>query len=142
MKDLATEVHPVNDVGASIASGSFQTLGMIIAPCTIKTMSEIATGVTSNLISRAADVALKERRPVVLMLRETPLHLGHIRSMAQVTEIGGIIFPPVPAFYIRPKSIEDLVAYTVGRAFDLLGFETGLTDRWQGKPGFDAGQKM
>lgn len=138
LKDLATEVHPFNDVGANIASGSFQTLGMIIAPCTIKTMSEIATGVTSNLVSRAADVALKERRRLLLMLRETPLHLGHVRSMAQVTEMGGIIYPPVPAFYIRPKSIQDLIDYTVGRALDMLGIETGLIDRWQGSSEIEA----
>jgi len=134
LKSLADEVHSIKDVGASIASGSFRTLGMIVAPCSIKTMSEIATGVTGNLISRAADVALKERRKVVLMVRETPLHLGHIRSMAQVTEMGGVIFPPVPAFYAQPNSIEDLVDHSVGRVLDLFGIETDILKRWKGEP--------
>ena len=134
VKALADETHPIGDVGASIASGSFQTQGMVVAPCSVKTLSEIASGVTGNLISRAADVALKERRRVVLMLRETPLHLGHIRAMAQVTEMGGIIFPPVPAFYTRPKNIGELVDDSVGRVLELLGIETGILKRWQGGP--------
>ena len=134
LKARADVVHSIGDVGASIASGSFQTLGMVVAPCSIKTMSEIATGVTGNLISRAADVALKERRRVVLMLRETPLHAGHIRSMQKVTEMGGVIFPPVPAFYARPKSIEDLVDHSIGRVLDLFGIETDILERWQGEP--------
>ena len=134
VKALADETHPIGDVGASIASGSFQTQGMVVAPCSVKTLSEIASGVTGNLISRAADVALKERRRVVLMLRETPLHLGHIRAMAQVTEMGGIIFPPVPAFYTRPKNIGELVDHSVGRVLELLGIETGILKRWQGEP--------
>ena len=134
VKALADETHPIGDVGASIASGSFQTEGMVVAPCSVKTLSEIASGVTGNLISRAADVALKERRRVVLMLRETPLHLGHIRAMAQVTEMGGIIFPPVPAFYTRPKNIGELVDDSVGRVLELLGIETDILKRWQGEP--------
>ena len=134
VKALADETHPIGDVGASIASGSFQTQGMVVAPCSVKTLSEIASGVTGNLISRAADVALKERRRVVLMLRETPLHLGHIRAMAQVTEMGGIIFPPVPALYTRPKNIGELVDHSVGRVLELLGIETDILKRWQGEP--------
>ena len=134
VKALADETHPIGDVGASIASGSFRTRGMVVAPCSVKTMSEIASGISGNLISRAADVALKERRRVVLMLRETPLHLGHIRAMAQVTEMGGVIFPPVPAFYARPKTIAQLVDHSIGRVLDLLDIETDLLKRWQGEP--------
>ena len=133
VRALADETHPIGDVGASIASGSFQTRGMVVAPCSVKTMSEIASGVTGNLIARAADVALKERRRLVLMLRETPLHLGHIRAMAQVTEMGGLIFPPVPAFYVRPKTIAELVDHSIGRVLDLLDIETDLLKRWQGE---------
>src|SRR6185437_14876649 len=121
--------------GAACSSGSFQTLGMVIAPCSVKTMAEIATGVTANLISRAADVALKERRRVVLMLRETPLHLGHIRSMAAVTEAGAIVYPPVPAFYAQPKSLDDMIDHTLGRVLDLFGFEVGTVRRWSGEKG-------
>jgi 4-hydroxy-3-polyprenylbenzoate decarboxylase len=106
---------------------------MIIAPCSIKTMAEIASGVTSNLVSRAADVCLKERRRVVLMLRETPLHLGHIRSMAAVTEAGAIVYPPVPAFYARPQSIEDMIDHTLGRVLDLFDIDLGTVRRWSGK---------
>ncbi|HZL32013.1 MAG TPA: UbiX family flavin prenyltransferase [Pseudolabrys sp.] len=130
---LADVVHSNQDVGAACSSGSFQNLGMIIAPCSVKTMAEIATGVTANLISRAADVALKERRRVVLMLRETPLHLGHIRSMAAVTEAGAIVYPPVPAFYSQPQSIEDMIDHTLGRALDLFGIELNLVKRWTGE---------
>jgi 4-hydroxy-3-polyprenylbenzoate decarboxylase len=130
---LATHVYPEQDLGAACSSGSFRTLGMIIAPCSIKTMSEIASGVTSNLVSRAADVCLKERRRVVLMLRETPLHLGHIRSMAAVTEAGAIVYPPVPAFYARPQSIEDMVDHTLGRVLDLFDIDIGTVQRWSGK---------
>lgn len=129
---LADIVHPNQDVGAACSSGSFQNLGMVIAPCSVKTMAEIATGVTANLISRAADVALKERRRVVLMLRETPLHLGHIRSMAAVTEAGAIVYPPVPAFYTKPASLEDMVDHTLGRVLDLFGVELGTVRRWGG----------
>lgn len=130
---LADIVHSNQDIGAACSSGSFQNLGMVVAPCSIKTMSEIATGVTANLISRAADVALKERRRVVLMLRETPLHLGHIRSMASVTEAGAIVYPPVPAFYAQPKSLEDMVDHTLGRVLDLFGIELDLVRRWTGE---------
>lgn len=130
---LASVVHSNDDVGAACASGSFKTLGMIVAPCSIKTMAEIATGVTPHLMSRAADAALKERRRVVLMLRETPLHLGHIRSMAAVTEAGAIVYPPVPAFYARPQSLADMVDHTLGRVLDLFGIETGTVRRWDGK---------
>lgn len=129
---LADVVHPNSDVGAACSSGSFQNLGMVIAPCSIKTMSEIATGVTANLMSRAADVALKERRRVVLLLRETPLHLGHIRSMAAVTEAGAIVYPPVPAFYSRPKSLEEMVDHTLGRVLDLFEIQVGVVRRWSG----------
>ena len=130
---LADVVHSNQDVGAACSSGSFQNLGMVIAPCSIKTLAEIATGVTANLISRAADVALKERRRVVLMLRETPLHLGHIRSMAAATEAGAIVYPPVPAFYAQPRSIEEMVDHTLGRVLDLFGVDLGLARRWTGE---------
>lgn len=129
---LADVVHPNQDVGAACSSGSFQNLGMVIAPCSVKTLSEIASGVTANLISRAADVALKERRRVVLMLRETPLHLGHIRSMAAVTEAGAIVYPPVPAFYAKPQSLDDMVDHTLGRVLDLFDINLGTVRRWSG----------
>jgi 4-hydroxy-3-polyprenylbenzoate decarboxylase len=130
---LADVVHSNQDVGAACSSGSFQNLGMVVAPCSIKTLAEIATGVTANLISRAADVALKERRRVVLMLRETPLHLGHIRSMAAATEAGAIVYPPVPAFYTQPKTLEEMVDHTLGRVLDLFGIDLGLVRRWTGE---------
>jgi 4-hydroxy-3-polyprenylbenzoate decarboxylase len=129
---MADVVHSNQDLGAACSSGSFRNLGVIVAPCSVKTMSEIATGVTANLISRAADVALKERRRVVLMLRETPLHLGHIRQMAAVTEAGAIVYPPVPAFYARPKSLEEMVDHTLGRVLDLFDIDLGLVRRWTG----------
>lgn len=129
---LATVVHSNSDIGAACSSGSFKTLGMVVAPCSIKTMAEIATGNTANLISRAADVALKERRRVVLMLRETPLHIGHIRSMAAVTEAGAIVYPPVPAFYAQPKSLADMVDHTLGRVLDLFDIDIGTVKRWTG----------
>jgi flavin prenyltransferase len=129
---LADVVHANDDLGAACSSGSFRNLGMVVAPCSIRTMSEIATGVTANLISRAADVALKERRKVVLMLRETPLHLGHIRSMAQVTEAGAIVYPPVPAFYAQPASLDEMVDHTLGRVLDLFDIDLGLVRRWSG----------
>lgn len=130
VEQLATVVHSNQDIGAACSSGSFETLGMVIAPCSIKTMSEIASGVTAHLLSRAADVTLKERRRLVLLLRETPLHLGHIRTMAAVTEAGAIVFPPVPAFYARPKSLEDMVDHTIGRVLDLFEISNGLVRRW------------
>lgn len=129
---MADIVHSASDVGASIASGSFKTMGMLIAPCSVKTLSEIASGVTSTLMSRAADVILKERRRLVLMLRETPLHLGHLKSMTAVTEMGAIVMPPVPAFYSHPASIDEMVNHSVGRALDLFDIETGVVKRWQG----------
>jgi 4-hydroxy-3-polyprenylbenzoate decarboxylase len=131
--DLASRadvVHRQSDIGAPIASGSFRTLGMLIAPCSIRTLSEIATGVTATLMSRAADVVLKERRPLVLMVRETPFHLGHLRSMVKVTEMGGIVAPPLPAFYAQPQSIEEMVDQSVGRALDLFGLSWTPVKRW------------
>lgn len=129
-RERADHVYKMPDVGAPIASGSFQTMGMLIAPCSVRTMSEIATGVTSSLLTRAADVVLKERRPLVLMVRETPFHLGHIRTMAQLAEMGAIICPPLPAFYAKPVSIDDLVNQSVGRALDLFGLNWDFTRRW------------
>lgn len=126
----ADVVHKVGDVGASIASGSFQTLGMIVAPCSVRTMSEIATGVTASLLTRAADVTLKERRPLVLMVRETPLHLGHLRTMVRLAEMGAVIAPPLPAFYARPQSLEEMVDQSVGRALDLFGLSWKPVKRW------------
>jgi 4-hydroxy-3-polyprenylbenzoate decarboxylase len=127
---LADVVHAIGDVGAPIASGSFRTMGMVIAPCSVHSMAEIATGVTSNLLTRAADVVLKERGRLVLMLRETPLHSGHLRNMTALSEMGAIIAPPVPAFYTKPASVDDIVDHSVGRVLDLFGFETGLVRRW------------
>jgi len=132
---LATVVYSNADIGAACSSGSFPTRGMVIAPCSIKTMSEIATGNTANLISRAADVVLKERRRLVLMLRETPLHIGHIRTMAAVTEAGAIIYPPVPAFYALPKTIAEMVDHTLARMLDLFEIDVGKAHRWTGKRG-------
>ncbi|MGB6008162.1 UbiX family flavin prenyltransferase [Castellaniella sp.] len=132
IESLADHVHPIEDIGASISSGSFKTAGMVVAPCSIRSLSEIATGVTSNLLTRAADVVLKERRRLVLLVRETPLHLGHLRSLTQVTEAGAIVMPPVPAFYARPGTIEDMVDHTVGRALDLFDIDAGLVKRWGG----------
>ncbi|MEZ5570234.1 MAG: UbiX family flavin prenyltransferase [Halioglobus sp.] len=129
---LADEVHRVADVGAAIASGSFATAGMLIAPCSVRTFSEIATGVTSTLLTRAADVVLKERRRLVLMVRETPLHAGHLRTLAQLAEMGAIVAPPVPAFYARPGSIDDMVTQSVGRALDLFDIDSGRVKRWPG----------
>ena len=128
--ESATARYAPADVGAPISSGSFLTEGMLIAPCSVKTMSEIATGVTGGLISRAADVVLKERRRLVLMVRETPFHLGHLRTMTQLAEMGAIIAPPLPAFYTEPQSVEALVDHSVGRVLDLLGIETDLAKRW------------
>ncbi len=126
----ADAFHKVSDVGASIASGSFKTLGMLIAPCSVRTMSEIATGVTASLLTRAADVALKERRPLVLMVRETPLHLGHLRSLVKLAEMGAIIAPPMPAFYAEPASLEAIVDQSVGRCLDLFGLSWRPVRRW------------
>jgi 4-hydroxy-3-polyprenylbenzoate decarboxylase len=129
---LAGEVHAVGDVGASIASGSFATDGMIIAPCSMKTLAAVAHGLSDNLITRAADVCLKERRRLVLLARETPLNLAHLRNMTAVTEMGGIVYPPLPGFYHRPRSIEELVDHTVGRVLDLFGVAQQLSPQWGG----------
>lgn len=132
LQKLADYTYPVHDIGAAISSGSFQTMGMVIIPCSIKTMSEIATGVTSTLLTRAADVVLKERKRLVLAVRETPLHLGHIRAMASLTEMGAIIYPPMPAFYPQPESIDDIINHTAGRILDLFHIENSLAKRWLG----------
>ena len=129
---LAHVVHNVRDVGASIASGSFQTEGMIVAPCSMRTLAAVAHGLSDNLISRAADVVLKERRRLLLMVRETPFNLAHLRNMTAVTEMGGIIYPPLPGFYQRPQSIAEMVDHTVGRVLDLFTVEHALTPRWNG----------
>ncbi|MEP4149009.1 MAG: UbiX family flavin prenyltransferase [Halioglobus sp.] len=133
VKALASEVHAIKNVGASIASGSFITAGMLVAPCSIRTMSEIATGVTSTLLTRAADVVLKERRRLVLMVRETPLHTGHLRTMTQLSEMGAVIAPPVPAFYARPESLDDMVTQGVARVLDLFDVQVSQVVRWQGE---------
>ncbi|HEY2069113.1 MAG: UbiX family flavin prenyltransferase [Rhizomicrobium sp.] len=122
--------YAISDIAAPIASGSFRTAGMIVAPASVRTWSEIATGVTTNLLTRAADVTLKERRPLILMVRETPLHVGHLRSLTQLAEMGAIILPPVPAFYAEPKKISEFVDQTVGRALDLLGYAWPDVKRW------------
>jgi len=132
LRPLVAELHGVDQIGASIASGSFLTDGMVVAPCSIKTMSSIAAGIASNLLVRAADVTLKERRRLILMVRETPLHLGHLRTMTAVTEMGAIIAPPMPAFYTRPTSVDEIIDQSVGRLMDLLGVSDGSTERWQG----------
>jgi 4-hydroxy-3-polyprenylbenzoate decarboxylase len=129
---LAHVVHKNREIGASIASGSFHTDGMVIAPCSMKTLAAVAHGLSDNLIARAADVVLKERRRLVLMVRETPFNLAHLRNMTAVTEMGGIVFPPVPGFYQLPESIDQMVDHTVGRAMDLLGIEHALAPQWQG----------
>ena len=139
VKALATKVYGPDDIAAAISSGSFKTEGMVVAPCSIRSLSEIAYGQTTSLLTRAADVALKERRRVILLLRETPLHLGHIKSMAAATEAGAIVMPPVPAFYARPKNIDEMVEHTVGRALDLFGIETGSVRRWGEDVGKGAG---
>jgi 4-hydroxy-3-polyprenylbenzoate decarboxylase len=137
VRALADIVHTIGDVGAPIASGSFRTLGMVVAPCSVHSMAEIATGVTSNLLTRAADVVLKERRRLVLMLRETPLHTGHLRNMTALSEMGAIIAPPVPAFYAKPTSVDEIVDHSIGRVLDLFGFDTGTVRRWGEPPDED-----
>jgi 4-hydroxy-3-polyprenylbenzoate decarboxylase len=131
VRKLAADTYPNSDIGAAVSSGSFKTRGMIIAPCSIRTLADIAYGTTDNLLSRAADVQLKERRRVVLMVRETPLHAGHLRAMTAATENGAIVMPPVPAFYHQPKTIDDLVNQTVGRALDLFDIEAKIVKRWK-----------
>lgn len=129
---LADVVHSPKNIGASISSGSFKTLGMVVAPCSIRSLSEIAYGNTTGLLTRAADVVLKERRRLVLMVRETPLHHGHLKAMLQASENGAVVMPPVPAFYARPASIDDMVNHTVGRCLDLFDIDTDLVRRWHG----------
>ena len=128
----ADVTYPAGDIGAAIASGSVRTLGMVIAPCSVRTMSEIATGVTSSLLTRAADVALKERRPLVLMVRETPLHLGHLRTMVSLAEMGAVLAPPLPAFYARQKDLSEMVDQSVGRILDLFDLDWAKVRRWEG----------
>jgi 4-hydroxy-3-polyprenylbenzoate decarboxylase len=135
---LADIVHPIGDIGASISSGSFKTIGMLVAPCSIRSLSGIVSGVTDNLLIRAADVVLKERRRLVLLVRETPLHLGHLRSMTAASEMGAVVMPPVPAFYHKPQTIEDIVAQTVGRALDMFEIDAGTVKRW-GEPAAEGG---
>lgn len=131
---LADVTYGQAEMGAAIASGSFRTLGMIVAPCSMRTLGEVATSVSSSLLTRAADVMLKERRRLVLMVRETPLHLGHLRAMAAVTEMGAVVYPPVPAFYAKPATIEDIVDQSVGRALDLFGLDVEGVHRWREVP--------
>lgn len=131
VREMASVFHATGDVGASISSGSFKTMGMIVCPCSVRTMSEIATGITSSLVSRAADVVLKERRTLVLAIRETPLHAGHLRTMASLSDLGAVIAPIVPAFYIRPKTIDDIIDHTVGRLLDHFDIEVGAVRRWK-----------
>ncbi|MDR6584756.1 3-octaprenyl-4-hydroxybenzoate carboxy-lyase [Herbaspirillum sp. BH-1] len=132
---LADVVHHVRDVGACIASGSFASTGMVVAPCSMKTLAAVAHGLSDNLITRAADVVLKERRRLVLMVRETPFNLAHLRNMTAVTEMGGVIFPPLPGFYQRPASMEEMVDHTLGRVLDMFGISMQLTPEWQGMKG-------
>ena len=131
VRALASVAHTVTDIAANISSGSFWTMGMVIAPCSVRSMSEIASGVTSSLLSRAADVTLKERRRLVLLVRETPLHTGHLRTMLALSEMGAVIAPPVPAFYAQPASLDDMIDHTLGRILDLFDIEAGTVRRWR-----------
>ncbi|MBN2242424.1 MAG: UbiX family flavin prenyltransferase [Acidobacteria bacterium] len=135
IKACATHVHSIDDIAACLASGSFLSDGMIVAPCSMKTLSALAHAYSDNLLTRAADVTLKERNRLVLMVRETPLHLGHLRNMVRVTEMGAIVMPPVPAFYHKPRTIEDIIDHTVGKALDLFRIEHNLYRRWAGIDG-------
>ena len=134
IKAMSTVCYSSQDIGAAIASGSFKTMGMIVAPCSIRSMSEIASGVTSTLLTRAADVVLKERRRLVLMVRETPLHRNHLRSMMELAELGAIIAPPVPAFYAKPTTLSEMVDHTLGRVLDMFDIELGIVRRWRDEP--------
>lgn len=134
LKPMATVCYSNQDIGAAIASGSFKTMGMIVAPCSVRSMSEIASGVTSTLLTRAADVILKERRRLVLMVRETPLHRNHLRTMTELAELGAVIAPPVPAFYAKPASLAEMVDHTLGRVLDLFDIELGVVKRWRETP--------
>ena len=131
VRELADVAHAIGDVGASISSGSFNTMGMLVLPCSIRTMSEISSGVTSSLLSRAADVVLKERRRLVLGVRETPLHTGHLRTLVRLSEIGAVVSPIVPAFYAQPTSVDDIINHTVGRLLDLFDLNVGVVGRWK-----------
>jgi flavin prenyltransferase len=133
LRARADVVHAIGDMAAPISSGSFKTLGMVVAPCSIRSMSEIAAGVTTTLLTRAADVVLKERRRLVLVVRESPLHTGHLRTMTTLSEMGAVIAPPVPAFYAKPRTLEEMVDQTLGRVLDLFGMDTGTVRRW-GEP--------
>ncbi|MDI3559110.1 UbiX family flavin prenyltransferase [Bradyrhizobium sp. Arg816] len=130
VRELANVCHAIDDMASAVSSGSFRTAGMIVAPCSMRSMSEIASGVTTTLLTRAADVVLKERRRLVLMVRETPLHTGHLRTMTALSEMGAIIAPPVPAFYAKPENLEDMVEHTVGRVLDLFDIDIGVVRRW------------
>lgn len=132
---MAHTAYAAEDMGAAISSGSFKTMGMIVAPCSVRSLAEIATGVTTSLLTRAADVTLKERRRLVLLVRETPLHAGHIRNMLAATENGAIIAPPVPAFYNQPQSLQNIVDHTLGRVLDLFDIDPGIVRRWPGMAG-------
>jgi flavin prenyltransferase len=134
LRACADVVHAIGDMAAPISSGSFKTIGMVVAPCSIRSMSEIASGVTTTLLTRAADVVLKERRRLVLLVRETPLHLGHLRTMTALSEMGAVIAPPVPAFYFKPTTIAEMIDQTLGRVLDLFGLETGTVKRWGEMP--------
>jgi len=134
IKALADFSYDINDVGARLASGSFNSDGMIVAPCTVKTMSALANSYTENLIIRAGDVTIKERKKLVLLVRETPLHIGHLRNMERLSEMGAIIMPPAPAFYHKPKTIQDVIDHTIGKALDIFGIEHNLFQRWTGLP--------
>ncbi|WP_353890894.1 UbiX family flavin prenyltransferase [uncultured Sneathiella sp.] len=135
VRALASQVHKSADIGATIASGSYPTMGMVVVPCSIRTMSEIATGVTSSLLTRAADVCLKERRKLILAVRETPFHTGHLRTLTQLSEMGAIIAPPVPAFYTRPQTTDEIVDQFTGHLLRLLGIENDLAREWRGLKG-------
>lgn len=137
IKALADYYYDINDIGACLASGSFKRDGMIVAPCSIKTLSALANSYTENLLIRAGDVTLKERKKLVLLVRETPLHIGHIRNMERLSEMGAIIMPPVPAFYHKPKTIQDIIDHTIGKTLDIFGIEHNLFQRWSGLPGKD-----
>src|SRR5689334_3461261 len=131
VRRLADVAYPIGDLAAAISSGSFQTIGMIVAPCSMRSLGEIAHGISSNLLTRAADVVLKERRRLVLVARETPLHTIHLRNLVTVSELGAIVAPPMPAFYNKPKTLDDVIDHTVGRLLDLFGFDTGKVKRWR-----------
>ena len=141
VRELADVTYPESDIAAAISSGSFKTLGMVIAPCSIRSMSEITVGTTASLLTRAADVVLKERRRLVVMVRETPLHTGHLRTMTALSEMGAIIAPPLPALYAKPKTLDDVINHSVGRVLDLFGLDTGKVRRW-GEPAADGDKPL